>query len=173
VLHRFSTHEKATLLGDAVFAANDGIITTFAVVAGSYGAGLGSGVIIILGLANLFADGISMASGNFLGTKSEIDYQKGREKSYREEHVPARHAAVTFFSFCVAGVLPILPYLLGAEEGFLLSLSSVAVSLAIVGVLRGLVSRKNIFFSVFEMLLVGGLAAGVAYFVGYFLAGLY
>ena len=71
---RITIHERASLLGSAVFAANDGLITTFAVVAGSFGASLDSNVIIILGFANLFADGFSMASGNYLGTKSEIEY---------------------------------------------------------------------------------------------------
>lgn len=67
-----------TYLGDAVFGANDGIVTTFAVVAGSTGAGLSSAVVIILGFANLLADGLSMGMGNFLGHKSEIEYQKGQ-----------------------------------------------------------------------------------------------
>jgi len=67
-----------TYISDMVFGANDGIVTTFAVVAGSTGAGLSSAVIIILGFANLLADGLSMGIGNFLGQKSEIEYQKGQ-----------------------------------------------------------------------------------------------
>lgn len=67
-----------TYISDMVFGANDGIVTTFAVVAGSTGAGLSSGIIIILGFANLLADGLSMGIGNLLGQKSEIEYQKGQ-----------------------------------------------------------------------------------------------
>lgn len=68
-------------LKDAVYAANDGIITTFAVVAGVVGASLEPVIILVLGFANLLADGISMASGNYLGTKSEGDlYQKERNR---------------------------------------------------------------------------------------------
>lgn len=58
-------------LGDSVLGAVDGCVTTFAVVAGVAGADLPSGVVIILGLANLLADGFSMAVSNFLGTKSD------------------------------------------------------------------------------------------------------
>lgn len=79
-------------LKDAVYAANDGIITTFAVVAGVVGASLDPFVILVLGFANLFADGLSMASGNYLGTKSESDlYKKERERNRRllEEDVGA------------------------------------------------------------------------------------
>jgi len=68
-------------LKDAVYAANDGIITTFAVVAGVVGASLDPIIIVVLGFANLFADGLSMAGGNYLGTKSEKDlYTKERNR---------------------------------------------------------------------------------------------
>lgn len=60
------TYEK-----DAVMGAIDGAVTTFAIVSGVAGAGLASGVVIILGLANLFADGFSMAVSNYLATRTE------------------------------------------------------------------------------------------------------
>ena len=59
-------NREASLLRDAVFASSDGVVTTFAVVAGSLGANLGSNVVLILGFANLLADGVSMASGIYL-----------------------------------------------------------------------------------------------------------
>ena len=80
MLSKEKLHEKGTLLRDAVFASDDGLITTFAVVAGSFGASLSPSVVLILGFANLFADGISMSTGTYLGTKSEIDYA---EKVYK------------------------------------------------------------------------------------------
>ncbi len=58
---------------DSVYAANDGIITTFAVVAGAVGASLSPFVVLALGFASLFADGFSMAVGNYVGTRSESD----------------------------------------------------------------------------------------------------
>jgi VIT1/CCC1 family predicted Fe2+/Mn2+ transporter len=71
-------------LRNAVYAANDGVVTTFAVVAGVTGASLEPIAILALGFANLFADGISMASGNYLGTKSEKDlYSKERARHAR------------------------------------------------------------------------------------------
>ena len=78
LLHR---HLAGKYIGDLVYGANDGIITTFAVVAGAAGASLSPGIVIILGFANLLADGISMGASNFLGGKSEQDYAKAqREK---------------------------------------------------------------------------------------------
>ncbi|OGH92569.1 MAG: hypothetical protein A2534_00710 [Candidatus Magasanikbacteria bacterium RIFOXYD2_FULL_39_9] len=57
-----------------VYGGLDGIVTTFAVVAGVAGANLSSSVVIILGVANLIADGISMAFGDYLGSKAENEY---------------------------------------------------------------------------------------------------
>src|SRR4051794_11495911 len=55
---------------ELIYGANDGIITTFAVVAGVAGGGLSLSVVLILGAANLFADGLSMAAGNYLSIRS-------------------------------------------------------------------------------------------------------
>lgn len=60
-------------LPDFVYGGIDGSVTTFAVVAGVVGAELSTPVILILGFANLFADGFSMATGKYLSDKSELD----------------------------------------------------------------------------------------------------
>ncbi len=75
--------EHGIYIGDAIYGANDGIITTFAVVSGAAGAALSSGLIIILGLASLVADAVSMGLSNFLAIKSKLDYQIQERK--REE----------------------------------------------------------------------------------------
>jgi VIT1/CCC1 family predicted Fe2+/Mn2+ transporter len=70
-------------LGSAVYGALDGTVTTFAVVSGVVGADLSLRIILILGFANLVADGFSMAASNYLSIKSEHDYHKeeyNREK---------------------------------------------------------------------------------------------
>ena len=72
-------------LGEVVYGGIDGSVTTFAVVAGSAGAGLDSAVVIILGFANLIADGFAMSVGSYLSTKSEIqNYNKHRKIEYWE-----------------------------------------------------------------------------------------
>ncbi len=70
----------SSYIKDIVYGANDGIITTFAVVTGAVGAGFGIKVVIILGIANLFADGFSMGASNFLGERSENSLYKEEEK---------------------------------------------------------------------------------------------
>jgi VIT1/CCC1 family predicted Fe2+/Mn2+ transporter len=67
-------------LREFVYGGIDGAVTTFAVVAGGYGANLDTGILIILGFANLFADGFSMSVGAYLSAKSERDNFNKHEK---------------------------------------------------------------------------------------------
>lgn len=67
---------------DIVYGAHDGIVTTFAVVAGTAGASLSWGVVIILGMANLLADAVSMGAGAFLSIRNERDQY---ERLFKEE----------------------------------------------------------------------------------------
>lgn len=72
-------------LGEFVYGGIDGSVTTFAVVAGAEGAGLSSTVVIILGFANLVADGFSMSVGAYLSSKSEKErFHKERKQEYWE-----------------------------------------------------------------------------------------
>ena len=67
---------KHNYVRDWIYGGVDGAVTTFAVVSGVAGAELSSSIVLILGFANLAADGFSMAASNFLGTRAEIDDQK-------------------------------------------------------------------------------------------------
>jgi vacuolar iron transporter family protein len=77
-------------VGDLVLGAIDGSVTTFAVVAAATGAGQPASVVLIIGLANLFASGVSMALGNYLGTKSEEEFREKhrRREEYETERFP-------------------------------------------------------------------------------------
>ena len=70
----------------SVYGAIDGTVTTFAVVAGVVGAEMSASVIIILGAANLVADGFSMAVGNYLGTKAQLE-ELHRVRRNEEHHI--------------------------------------------------------------------------------------
>ncbi len=93
-------HSLGPYIHNIVYGGNDGIVTTFAVVAGTVGAGLPSYVVIILGLANLFADGVSMAAGAYLSLKSERDqYERLRKEELKEidDHPALERAEVQGF----------------------------------------------------------------------------
>ena len=73
ISERLARGARPNYLRDFVYGGIDGSVTTFAVVAGTVGANLSTRVILILGAANLIADGFSMAASNFLGTRAERD----------------------------------------------------------------------------------------------------
>ena len=83
---RLDESNKHSYLGDAVLGGIDGCVTTFAIVTGAIGAGFSSVVVIILGVANLIADGFSMAVSNYQGTKSERDLVEKARKT-EESHI--------------------------------------------------------------------------------------
>lgn len=168
-MEKKSVREAASFLRDAVFAANDGVITTFAVVAGAQGASLGATVVIVLGFANLFADGVSMASGIYLGVKSEVEYEEAYDRKHAFIHPPLPHGLVTFASFIISGLVPLLPYLFDLKNRFIASSLIVAVSLFFVGALRTFFTKKHWLREGSEMFFVGGLAAVVAYLAGFLL----
>lgn len=74
-----------TYVGDWVLGANDGVITTFAVVAGARGGALGLVAVLILGFANLLADGFSMGASNYLSRRSLRAYMQSEEEALRWE----------------------------------------------------------------------------------------
>lgn len=89
-----------TYLPQMVYGAVDGTVTTFAVVAGATGGELSNKTIIILGLANLFADGASMSISAYLAARSEKVGKK----------TPISIALWTLAAFIVIGFTPMVPY---------------------------------------------------------------
>lgn len=155
-----------------VYGANDGIITTFAVVAGVAGAGLPARVVLILGIGNLVADGLSMGLGDYLGERSQrrLEAQQGQVSSIFPVWVTG---LITFISFVVVGSLPLVPYflgLLGVEVAtrHQLFMSSLATGLALflVGAARTIVTKGTWWQNGLEVLGIGALAASVAYGIG-------
>lgn len=221
VWHRL---HQGTYIGDLVYGANDGIVTTFAVVAGAAGAVLSPGIIIILGLANLIADGFSMGASNFLSLRSRRDFVRLQRKKEEwevkefpeiereeirrilrqwgltkeqvepatnsitkdkklwidlmmreeldlketEQGSPFQHGLVTFLAFLAAGSLPLIPYFLSQlQSQFLVSSILALLAFFLIGAARSLVTAAVPWKAGLEMLLVGGIASGVAFVVGF------
>lgn len=150
-------------LPDLVYGANDGTITTFAIVAGVVGAGLPVEIVLILGFASLLADGFSMATSDYLSNRTP-----GLDRERMERGVAARHGIATFVGFVVPGLVPLMAYVLPVEPALRFPVTVVATLsvLFIVGAGRAVASRLTWWRAGLEMLVVGGLAAAVAYGVG-------
>jgi VIT1/CCC1 family predicted Fe2+/Mn2+ transporter len=163
-------HKK--YLGEFVYGAMDGTVTTFAVVAGSIGATLSPTVVLILGFANLFADGFSMASSNYLSTQSTNDLKKNKDVD------PLKTSIATFISFILVGLIPLFPFVFAKlnytlkQNSFLISTILTGLAFILIGLIKGKISGRGQLRSSIETLLVGMLAAGIAYWVGVFLKGI-
>lgn len=220
-------------LGDFVYGATDGAVTTFAIVAGVVGASLSPSIVLILGFANLLADGFSMAVGNYLATKTQREYiEKARKreeweidnlveqekqeirdiyakKGFRDELLdeivrvitsrrkvwvdtmmkeelgliedskrPRDTAITTFAAFNAIGLIPLLPFVamfmvgsstVSSVDAFTYSMIFTGAAFFLIGAVKGRVVQKPLLRSGMNTLLVGGIAAAVAYAVGYLL----
>lgn len=88
IADRLSGGPKASYLRDWIYGGIDGAVTTFAIVAGAVGASLEARIVLIMGVANLVADGLSMAAANFSATRAEIaDYR--RLEAMERRHIEA------------------------------------------------------------------------------------
>ncbi|NNE27352.1 MAG: hypothetical protein HKN09_10960 [Saprospiraceae bacterium] len=213
-------------LSEFVYGGIDGCVTTFAVVAGAVGASLDTGIIIILGFANLLADGFAMSIGAYLSAKSDLDnFNKYKQREYWEienlhaeevkeirdiyeskgfegelldkvvnvitsdkdrwvdvmmkeelkmiknEKSPQLIGLATFISFCLVGIIPLSTYLVHfihplSINLFFLSSILTAIGFAIIGAMKAVVNETTVWKGIAETLILGIVAAAVAYFVG-------
>ena len=168
------TQRRFTYLKEFVYGGIDGSVTTFAVVAGATGAKMDAGVIIVLGFANLIADGFSMSVGNYLSEKS--DREANGETTGKEASLsPFKTAGATFISFIIMGLIPLLVYVfsyLNETKGtnlFPYSCFLTGLGFLFIGLLRSRVTQTNWVRSIIETLLLGGIAAVLAYYLGFVL----
>lgn len=237
--HMEKEHSHSAFAGyfkEVIYGGIDGIVTTFAVVAGFSGAALSHEVttqlsflvVLLFGLANLLADGISMGLGNFLSVRSEQDlYRSARKKEteevrnnpdleyeetitiliqkgfteadatsiadlyrHNEEYWvdfmmnhelempdprgdnPVVNGLTTFVSFLIFGSIPLMPFILFASGDprtvFYYSVLGTFIALVTLGLLKWKVIGGSLRNSLVEVILIGGVAAGVAYYIGTF-----
>jgi VIT1/CCC1 family predicted Fe2+/Mn2+ transporter len=179
--NRESLHvEPRTVLGaarhyirDLVYGANDGVITTFAVVAGVTGGTLNPVAVLVLGAANLLADGLSMGVGNYLGIRSDERVREAQQLP-EQEASPVRHGVATFVAFVTAGAVPLLPFVFSGagSNRFAWSTGLSLTVLFSVGAARSRVGTGQWWANGLEMVGLGAIVGAVAYYAGHFVAEL-
>lgn len=162
-------------LREFVYGGMDGAVTTFAVVTGAAGANLSAKVILVLGFANLFADGFSMAVGSYLSEKSDQDLSIGKGDSTKDDHEsPLAASMATFISFVIVGFIPLsvytADYILGLDmssgDALIWSVLLTLSAFAAIGYLRGRITKVDKARAILESLGLGLAAAIISYAVG-------
>ena len=226
IQHRIS-NVRHNYVRDWIYGGIDGAVTTFAVVSGVAGASLAPVIVLILGFANLIADGFSMAASNFLGTRAELDdyrrlekieyrhiekYPEGEREEIRQIYLdkgfegeelekaielitadkvrwvqtmlteeyglpaeirsPVKAALSTFSAFIACGLVPLLPYLFGLGNSFVISSVLTGITFFLIGSVKSRWSTASWLRSGAETFVVGALAAVLAYGVGVLLKGI-
>lgn len=214
---------------DFIYGSFDGSVTTFAIVAGAVGASLSPVIILILGFANLAADGFSMAAGNYQATKARMEFiekERRREEweienmadSEREEireiyakkgfanelldeivrvitarkkvwvdtmmkeelgliedgRKPLHTAASTGAGFLSIGMIPLIPFIFihaaslqtSVSMSFAYSVGFTCAAFFLIGLIKGKIVKKSMVRSGLITLLIGAIAASVAYLIG-------
>lgn len=154
-----------------IYGSMDGVITTFAIVAASAGAGLSSGIVLVLGFANVLADGFSMGSSAYLSAGTD----KGKDEK------PIFLGIATFVAFLIAGMVPLSVYVYdviahGASHSslntFYVSAALTLLVFAAIGYAKSRVEKTNALFPIISTIVLGVIAAGLSYFAGEWLARL-
>jgi len=165
---------REKFLWEFVYGWIDGTVTTFAVVAGATGWNLSIEVILILGFANLIADGVSMSIGNYLSTKAEMaQYTKEHGHPDANQMPPWQTALATLAAFIVLWFFPLLIYVLqyvgvqtNPDQIFLRWSVITGATFALIGLTKWIVTHTSIIKSTIETIGLWAVAAVLAYYVG-------
>lgn len=233
VVRGLATRGRAKMSGDfraAIFGANDGLVSNLSLVLGMVGTGASSKVVLVTGIAGLFAGALSMAAGEYVSVSSQQELleantpnpEAGRSVPkldveenelalvYRARGMSSEDAAAkaqqvfesiiaadrgdnevssftedidieredggspmsaavsSFFLFAMGALVPVLPYLVGAEGKIAAVVACILVGLSllltggVVGILSGGTPAKR----ALRQLVIGFGAAGITYGLG-------
>jgi VIT1/CCC1 family predicted Fe2+/Mn2+ transporter len=221
ISERLSKPFSRNYLRDFIYGGIDGAVTTFAIVAGVEGAGFSRSVIIVLGIANILADGFSMAASNYSGTKAERD-NVNRLREVERQHIekipegereevrqilqakglrgaaleqaveavtadkktwidlmlvdeygvspvssePISAASATFLAFMLCGIVPLLPFLIGVPDPFVVAVVVTFATFFAIGTAKSIWTLAPWWRSGLETLFIGAAAAIIAYLAG-------
>lgn len=224
---RLARGPKAHYLREWVYGGIDGVVTTFAIVAGVTGASLSPAIVVILGIANLIGDGFSMAAGAYSSAKTDVDnyerlrnveehhidkYPEGEREEIRQiyaakgfkgenlervvqtiaknknvwvdvmmqeeyavspyQKTPLATGLHTFGAFVICGIMPLLPFVFALPHAFGLALFLSSLTFFGIGSFKSRWSVHRWWRQGLQTMVIGLIAAGIAFLVGYLLRGL-
>ena len=169
MFERYSKNVLAEYLRAFIFGVEDSLASTVGLLSGVAIAGVARETILLTGAILILVEAFSMAMGDFLSEYSSESYIRQAEVSSHRSFIAA---FIMFFSYLLAGLIPLFPYLiLASESAIWLSIGLSLLALFSLGVVGAKISNTNTLKSGLRMFLIGGAAIFVGVVVGTFLGG--
>ncbi len=155
---------RASSVRNFFFGVEDGLVSTVGFLSGVAAAGVDRGTIFLTGVVLILVEAFSMAAGSFISEYSAEEYAEKKELPIRN---PLRDGAIMFFSYLLAGLVPLFPYLiLPMVSGFWLSVFLSLAALATLGIIGARISGVKMSRNILRILTVGGAAIVIGIIVG-------
>lgn len=164
----------APFLRDIVFGVHDALLTNIGIVTGFVAALESNRLILIAALIDLFISAFAMSFGTYLSRTSESAYLE--DQLHEDAHAdvtnaigsPISAAVVMWITYVVSGIIPLLPFMVGLPPAVALRYA-VVLALGVffvVGMLKGLLTKTNIWKGGLQFITFGGVAALIGYLIG-------
>jgi len=144
------------------FGIEDSLVSTTGALAGIAISSGSKELILATALVIIAVESTSMGASEFLSEETEEDIKK--------EKMPANpkiSGLLVFLSYIIAGIIPLFPYLILPHiQAIPVSIVSALIGMILLGIAKGKLSKKSPFRSALEVLIIGGIAAGIGIAVG-------
>lgn len=146
-----------------MFGLQDGLVSTTGLVIGMSAGVSDRAIIILASFVAVSVEASSMAAGQYSSEKAV--HQMSRKSRHRDDLIIG--SILMFFSYLIAGLIPILPFLFfPVDTARIISVPAALLSLFGVGFLKGKIVKEESLRSAIEMLVIGGLATAIGLLVG-------
>ena len=150
-----------------IFGIEDSLVSTVGLLSGIVVGGVERGTIILTGIILVFVEALSMAAGSFLSEASaeEINNHNGDDKKVIGHSL--KHGVLMFFSYFIAGFIPLFPYVIPAiSNPLVISIIASLIALFILGAAAARAAKISVWRIGLRMFIVGGLAIAVGTVIG-------
>ena len=159
--------ELALYVRNFTFGVEDSLVSTVGLLSGVAVAGLDKQDIFLTGMILIFVEALSMGSGSFLSEHSSEEIEQNKEVKLSK---PIIGSLIMFFSYFATGFIPLAPYIIfPTSTAFPISIILSLGGLALLGIINGKISNKNVVRHAMEMLIVGGLSITAGVVIGKFI----
>lgn len=163
-MNKKESNRYAKYLRNFIFGVEDSLVSSVGVLSGVAVVGTSAKTIILAGVVLIFVEAFSMGVGSLLSENVSKEFKEGREVSMKHSITPS---LIMFFSYFIAGFIPLLPYVfLDTKTALYTSISAALGALFVLGVISARISGRTMLRHGMEMFIIGGTAIGLGVIVG-------